>query len=59
MNEGLTGKRRFRRGWFGSLILQVQVRTLDIDNFGGGEHSTFWRDARIEDLTAEEPHDDK
>lgn len=39
----LTGKTRYRTGWFGKLILQVEVR---------GKHSMFyWRDAKVEDLS--------
>lgn len=49
----LTGKRRYRKGMFGCLILQVEqvhrMRDRDEDEY----RIVSWRDARIEDLTEE------
>ena len=40
---------RYRRGWFGRLIVQVQVREMQV--LGGFvEPALVWRDARVEDL---------
>lgn len=50
----LTGKRRYRRGWFGRLILEVQEKHTWVDRFGDRYGNTSWRDAKIEDLTTEE-----
>jgi len=57
MLETLTGKRRFRKGFFGKLILQVEV-TAEFDTeicpgIGDIERRevTGYRDATIEDLT--------
>lgn len=49
----LHDKFRYRVGWWGKLILQIQVtenRRLDSDSFYA-EPVTFWRDATTEDLT--------
>lgn len=50
----LTGRRRYRRGWFGRLILQVEEKTTWHDRFGDCFIGTEWRDARVQDLTTEE-----
>lgn len=58
-----TGERRFRRGLFGKMILQIRERaTYEADMeppYGDrspmhGKTGTRWRDATIEDLTVEE-----
>jgi hypothetical protein len=40
---------RYRRGWFGRLIVQVKVRA-GVTFFGDPNYE--WRDARVEDLPA-------
>lgn len=56
----LTGKTRVRLGWFGKMILQVQIkhpnpqyprapRPGPYDPWANGHH-LIWRDATIEDL---------
>lgn len=53
-NCKLTGRFRYRQGWFGKLILQVQETGQYFDSYSGGTFSprfTGWRDARIEDLS--------
>lgn len=50
----LTGRRRFRRGWFGRLILQVEEKLTWVDYWGDRYANKGWRDARVEDLTTEE-----
>jgi hypothetical protein len=51
----LTGNRRHRAGWKGTLILQVECEgdwVSDLGAFVDSEPGTvLWRDARIEDLT--------
>lgn len=42
----LTGNTRFRRGWFGKMVLQVEVDPCSID----GPFGNFWRDATLFDL---------
>lgn len=57
-----TGKTRVRRGWFGKLILQVEIkhpnpwypkapRPGPFDPWKAGHH-LYWRDASIEDIQA-------
>ena len=51
----LTGRTRYRKGWFGKVILQVE-ETVTIDDdvgYGIGTHShqeTCWRDAGPNDI---------
>lgn len=54
-----TGRRRYRRGLFGRLILQVEITTehvshepmtCDVETYT----HTQWRDAKITDLTVVE-----
>lgn len=48
----LTGRIRFRRGWFGKLILQIEYRGDMYAEEGFAQNdSTCWRDASITDLT--------
>lgn len=52
----LTGNKRYRKGLFGTLILQVEESGQTYHWEGGGSHSptfTRWRDAKITDLTQE------
>lgn len=55
MKSELTGKIRYRRGWFGVLILQVEEiqyryeNNVDRVEFRGAYQ--VWRDAGTEDLT--------
>lgn len=52
--EQLTGKRRYRIGFGGRLILQVEFtdRIIDpIDYTRSGPAYTYWRDATLEDIT--------
>jgi len=52
-NVRLTGRTRYRRGWFGRLILQVEETGCLFDPRGGGSYSpdyTRWRDAKVDDL---------
>jgi hypothetical protein len=46
--SNLTGRTRYRVGWFGQLVLQAEV--LDFRYRDEGE--TIWRDARCEDFNA-------
>ncbi len=54
----LTGRTRFRTGWLGKLILQVEYKydvvhyNLDYHDCGGDDLSSTirWRDAKISDL---------
>lgn len=58
----LTGQQRFRVGWFGKLILQVEYveqfaaqpcpHTFDMPPWDG-KTQTGWRDARLEDITTD------
>lgn len=45
----LTGRMRVRRGWFGRMVLQVQIVFRGRLNVPG-EWVTCWRDATWEDL---------
>lgn len=48
-----TGKVRYRVGWFGKLILQVEEQYQTYCHEGGGSYSPEfkgWRDAKVEDL---------
>lgn len=51
-----TGRRRYRRGFFGGLILQIEVRAYYIDYSSAYDSPKFlvWRDAKITDLTNEQ-----
>lgn len=52
--EQLTGKRRYRIGFGGKSILQVEFtdRMVDlIDYTPSGPEYTYWRDASLEDIT--------
>ena len=51
--ETLTGKVRHRSGWFGRLVLQVEVMGRPYCQDGGGCFGPVylrWRDARTTDL---------
>lgn len=55
MFEKPTGKTRYRSGWRGKLILQVEVLVSSVDTcpMTCDSHTfqtTKWRDARVEDL---------
>lgn len=54
MIEKLTGNIRYRRGWFGRLVLQIEVSQPFGEYDGVGFYSTvnriLWRDAKVEDL---------
>ena len=51
----LTGNTRWRKGWFGKVILQVE-ETITVDDdvgYGLGTHSSQvlrWRDAKTDDI---------
>ena len=52
--EQLTGKKRYRLGFGGKVILQVESSdrmTDPIDYSHTGPEYTYWRDATIEDIT--------
>lgn len=52
-----TGSVRFRRGWFGKLILQVEEAGREPLWIAGRIDvlpSVRWRDARLEDITKQE-----
>jgi hypothetical protein len=49
-----TGSRRYRKSFFGKMILQLQFECKVIECYGGPvdiQHGKIWRDATIEDLT--------
>lgn len=46
----LTGNKRFRSGFGGTLVLQVEERVEEANEWGTDSY-VRWRDARIEDLT--------
>lgn len=47
-----TGKTRYRIGFRGRVILQLQERfSIASGGYGETSHYTEWRDARAEDLT--------
>jgi hypothetical protein len=51
----LTGRARYRHGWLGKLILQIEYEAPVIPSgrrqpLDGGEFECRWRDARVEDL---------
>lgn len=45
-----TGRTRYRVGWFGRLILQVEIIETRIGRTGAHFHSMSWVDARCEDF---------
>lgn len=48
MKDGkLTGRVRVRGGWFGKIVLQVEV----VRTFCGGVAENDWRDATVSDLS--------
>jgi hypothetical protein len=50
----LTGRQRYRKSWFGKLILQVEEALTIYESAGPSIESrdvTIWRDASIKDLT--------
>jgi hypothetical protein len=48
-----TGRVRARKGWFGRMVLQIEViETYTLHN-GGGMNVEVWRDARAEDVDSE------
>ena len=54
MSEKPTGRRRYRVGRFGKIILQVEVIRQETDYAGGFTHQwkhAYWRDAKLEDLS--------
>lgn len=56
--SALTGRTRYRRGWFGRLILQVEfsqryVRDLNGSGYYDSGLITKWRDARVDDYLPE------
>jgi hypothetical protein len=51
----MTGRVRFRQGWTGALVLQVEYTVEHLENAGGSlEFTTVptWRDATVQDLTS-------
>lgn len=49
----LTGKTRYRSGWRGKLILQVEETSVQLENCGAYvdiARVRYWRDAKTEDL---------
>lgn len=56
----LTGRRRYRLGFRGVLILQVEERMERVHflTFTPGESFTRWRDAELRDLTTEDAVND-
>lgn len=59
---GLTGQQRFRVGWLGKLILQVEVTHRFEGAYcphtfsahpNNGSTMTGWRDAKLEDITTD------
>ncbi len=51
----LTGKTRFRTGWWNTLVLQVEFQTTVCDrpDLGDPDWTVLkWRDATISDLTS-------
>ncbi len=55
--KNLTGNRRYRIGWRGKLILQVEQNVGFVEdcggNFIGTEPGKIWRDAEVSDVTME------
>lgn len=53
-SDRITGETRYRTGWFGKLILQVEENTSGYLSVGGCNprrvNSTRWRDAKAQDL---------
>lgn len=48
---GKTGRRRYRLGWFGRVIMQVEVNVRVYHLSGRSERNlTTWRDAKPEDV---------
>ena len=61
MSNPLTGRSRYRLGWFGKLVLQVEYATLQPHDAGARTDWKWtgraWRDARCEDLVCEQRDD--
>jgi hypothetical protein len=55
METKLTGLRRFRIGFFGVVILQVQYVYEHMDHDGDIFASLRWRDAKPQDITEMTP----
>jgi hypothetical protein len=57
---GKTGRYRYRRGWFGKVILQIEVgihrHPIGIDSKTLYPVETKWRDARQEEVGLFHPH---
>lgn len=56
---GLTGRRRYRRGWFGRVILQVEVNIqLSWQHRETPDPATLkeWRDAMLTEVGLYHPH---
>lgn len=57
MSDRLTGRTRYRVGWFGKLVLQVEYATREAHPGTQGRGTDWkwtgraWRDARCEDFT--------
>lgn len=52
----LTGRKRYRRGWGGTLVLQVEEtfdKTTSLHGNIETHEVTQWRDAKTEDVTLE------
>lgn len=52
-----TGRKRYRRGWFGKLILQIEETFDRWDSLGGDidcRRVKRWRDATVDDISLEE-----
>jgi hypothetical protein len=48
----LTGEIKYRSGWFGKVILQVEIVVESQDEYSLATHEyNDWRDARIEDMS--------
>ena len=50
----LTGETRYRSGWRGKLILQVEETGIQYENCGAYVDSArvrYWRDAKVDDLS--------
>lgn len=62
MTERLTGRRRYRKGWRGRLVLQVEkvqhyVDVEPMDMSTTAWDVVEWRDAKVEDLTEVDAND--
>lgn len=61
MVEQYTGRTRFRTGWRGVLVLQVECTTEHCVNGPGVEVEThrYWRDAKVHDLDIDVTSDEE